>query len=67
MSWVARARAFAEDVVIWVPPSRVVGARDLLDGVTARVAQRLLALPAAIWHNRVTGQPITRSLIAFDH
>ena len=38
-----------------------------LTGVTARVAQRLLALTAAIWHNRATGQPITRSLIAYDH
>jgi len=38
-----------------------------LTGVTARIAQRLLALTAAIWHNRATGQPITRSLIAYDH
>ena len=38
-----------------------------LIGVTARVAQRLLALTAALWHNRATGQPITRSLIAYDH
>ena len=38
-----------------------------LAGVTTRVAQRLLALTAAIWHNRATGQPITRSLIAYDH
>ncbi len=38
-----------------------------LTGVTARVAQRLLALTAAIWHNRATGQPVTRSLIAYDH
>ena len=37
------------------------------DGVAARVAQRLLALTAAIWHNRATGQPRTRSLIAYDH
>ena len=37
------------------------------EGVTARIAQRLLALTAAIWHNRATGQPITPSLIAFDH
>ena len=36
-------------------------------GVTARIAQRLLALTAAIWHNRNTSQPITRSLIAYDH
>jgi DDE family transposase len=38
-----------------------------LAGVTTRIAQRLLALTAAIWHNRATGQPITRSLIAYDH
>jgi hypothetical protein len=38
-----------------------------LPGVAARVAQRILALTAAIWHNRTTGQPITRSLIAYDH
>ena len=38
-----------------------------IEGVTARVAQRLLAMPAAIWHNRATGQPTTRSLIAYDH
>jgi hypothetical protein len=36
-------------------------------GVGARIAQRLLALTAAIWHNRATGQPTTRSLIAYDH
>ncbi len=33
----------------------------------AYLAQRLLALTAAIWHNRATGQPVTRSLIAYDH
>ncbi|MCR3753733.1 Transposase DDE domain-containing protein, partial [Lentzea californiensis] len=38
-----------------------------IDGVTARIAQRVLALTAAIWHNRATGQPVTRSLIAYDH
>jgi hypothetical protein len=38
-----------------------------LTGVTVRIAQRLLALTAAIWHNRATGQPVTRSLIAYDH
>lgn len=36
-------------------------------GVVARVFQRLLAHVAAIWHNRSTGQPITRSLVAYDH
>jgi hypothetical protein len=38
-----------------------------IDGVGVRVGQRLLAMTAAIWHNRATGQPITRSLIAYDH
>ncbi|PWK31004.1 hypothetical protein BC793_1351 [Actinoplanes xinjiangensis] len=38
-----------------------------IEGVGARVAQRLLAMTAAIWHNRATGQPLTRSLIAYDH
>jgi hypothetical protein len=38
-----------------------------IDGVGARVGQRLLAMTAAIWHNRATGQPVTRSLIAYDH
>ena len=38
-----------------------------IEGVSARVAQRLLAMTAAIWHNRATAQPVTRSLIAYDH
>ncbi|TMQ79652.1 IS982 family transposase [Actinomadura soli] len=37
------------------------------EGVAVRVAQRILAMAAAIWHNHRTGQPITRSLTAFDH
>lgn len=36
------------------------------EGVAIRVAQRILAMAAAIWHNRKTGAPITRSLIAYD-
>jgi hypothetical protein len=36
-------------------------------GVAVRVAQRILALATAIWHNFQTGQPVTRSLIAYDH
>jgi hypothetical protein len=38
-----------------------------VDGVTVRVLQRILALTAAIWHNDATGQPIMRSLVAYDH
>ena len=37
------------------------------EGVAIRVAQRILAMAAAIWHNNKTGQPVTRSLIAYDH
>jgi hypothetical protein len=36
-------------------------------GVYARIAQRLLALAAAIWHNWRTGATDKRSLIAYDH
>lgn len=36
-------------------------------GVIARVAQRLLALAAAIWHNWRIDAPVKRSLIAYDH
>jgi hypothetical protein len=35
-------------------------------GVCARIAQRILALTAAIWHNDRLGLP-RRSLIAYDH
>ncbi|MFD0507671.1 IS982 family transposase [Streptomyces chiangmaiensis] len=37
------------------------------EGVAVRVAQRVLAMAAAIWHNNATNAPITRSLIAYDH
>jgi hypothetical protein len=37
------------------------------NGVIVRVRQRVLALTAAIWHNYHTGQPVMRSLIAYDH
>jgi hypothetical protein len=36
-------------------------------GVAARVLQRILALTAVIWHNDKTGQPVKRSLLAYDH
>lgn len=42
------------------------GARTLA-GVYTRVATRLLALAAAIWHNWCTDAPVKRSLIAYDH
>jgi hypothetical protein len=36
-------------------------------GVFTRVAQRLLAMAAGIWHNWTTGVTSKRSLIRFDH
>ena len=36
-------------------------------GVYARIAQRLLAMAATIWHNWATSEPVKRSLIAYDH
>ena len=36
-------------------------------GVFVRVAQRLLALNAAVWHNWLIGAPDKRSLVAYDH
>ncbi|MFI6693282.1 IS982 family transposase [Streptomyces sp. NPDC050433] len=36
-------------------------------GVTVRILLRILALTAAIWHNDKTGQPVKRSLVAYDH
>lgn len=42
------------------------GARKI-DGLIARVSQRLLALAACIWHNHAIGAPNRRSLIAYDH
>jgi len=37
------------------------------EGIIARVLARVLALTAAIWHNDRTGQPVMRSLTAYDH
>lgn len=36
-------------------------------GVCTRVAQRVLALTAAIWHNDRIAAPVLRSLTAYDH
>ena len=38
-----------------------------LAGVYARVAAKLLALAAGIWHNWLTGATRKRSLTAYDH
>ncbi|MGW7691233.1 IS982 family transposase [Streptomyces asiaticus] len=36
-------------------------------GGVARVMQRILTLTTAIWHNDRSGQPVLRSLTAYDH
>jgi hypothetical protein len=41
--------------------------RRTIEGLTIRVAQRVLAMTAAIWHNFQTKQTISRSLTAYDH
>lgn len=38
-----------------------------LAGVLTRIAQRLLALTAGIWHNWTTSTTRKRSLTAYDH
>ena len=38
-----------------------------IDGVTARITQRILALTTAIWHNDLIGNPTLRSLTPYDH
>ena len=38
-----------------------------IEGVCTRIAQRVLALTAAIWHNDQLGLTIRRSLTAYDH
>lgn len=42
------------------------GARTL-EGVMARVASKLLAMAAGIWHNWKVNAPRKRSLVAYDH
>ncbi len=38
-----------------------------LAGVVVRVGQRLLALAACGWFNWLLGEPVKRSLVAYDH
>ena len=37
------------------------------EGIYARIAQRLLAMAACIWHNLASGEPVKRSLTAYDN
>jgi hypothetical protein len=37
------------------------------EGVYARITQRLLAMPACIWHNWTASEPVKRSLTAYDN
>ncbi|MFI2611663.1 hypothetical protein [Kitasatospora sp. NPDC018619] len=41
--------------------------RFAIEGAGARLGRRLLAMTCAIRHNRATGRPVTRSLIAYGH
>ncbi|EST23516.1 hypothetical protein N566_25680 [Streptomycetaceae bacterium MP113-05] len=46
------------------PPQVTHGRKQSL---AVRVAQRILAMASAIWHNHKTGATVLRSLTAFDH
>ena len=52
-----------EDLGIFSP---IAGGRTT-EGLYTRIAQRLLALAACVWHNWATGAPVRRSLIEYDH
>ena len=58
------------EAVIWTLKSQL-GLERHGDGIPAglrtRIIQRLLALNGCIWHNRLIGAPVKRSLIAYDH
>jgi len=54
----------ARSLLCWLTQKEVLGG---FEGTAILVAQRILAMTAAIWHNNKTGQPITRSLITCDH
>ncbi|MCL7382590.1 hypothetical protein [Streptomyces sp. 35G-GA-8] len=38
-----------------------------IESVAVHVGQRLPAMTCAIWHNRAISQPVTRSLITYNH
>jgi Transposase DDE domain len=65
----ARSRQWIEAIIDTLKGQLTLEAHGgrTLAGVYARVAARLLALAAAIWHNWRTGAPVKRSLIAYDH
>ncbi|GAA1587686.1 hypothetical protein GCM10009678_82630 [Actinomadura kijaniata] len=58
------------EAVIWTlrnQPGLERHAARTTEGLWARVCQRVVALNAAIWHNRLIDAPVKRSLIAYDH
>ena len=64
--WIRQWIESVNDTLKGQPDLERHGARTTT-GVYARIAQRLLAMAATIWHNWATGEPIKRSLIAYDH
>ena len=58
------------EAIIWTLKNQLGLERHggrVLAGLWARTIQRLLALNACIWHNRMIGAPVKRSLFAYDH
>jgi len=66
IGWIRRWIESASDTLKGQPGLERHGGRTTA-GVYARIAQRLLAMAATIWHNWATAEPIKRSLIAYDH
>lgn len=69
MTWLVRelgAQTTVASDEVWQLDLEAPGGRTTL-GVCARIAQRVLALTTAIWHNDKLGLPTRRSLTAYDH
>ena len=64
--WVGLGDGWEDSGVAAATMRAAYGARTA-HGVFTRVAQRLVALAAAVWRNWTINAPDKRSLIAYDH
>ncbi|WP_067812780.1 transposase [Actinomadura kijaniata] len=58
------------EAVIWTLKNQLGLERHharTMEGLWARISQRIVALNAAIWHNWLIDAPVKRSLTAYDH
>jgi hypothetical protein len=66
IGWIRQWIESVNDTLKGQPGLERHGARTT-GGLYARIAQRLLAMAAAIWHNWATNAPVKRCLTAYDH